>query len=192
MLITLSLLAILIVIFGNSITLVAVATFSKIQTNTNILVSSLAVVDILVGITSIGYFIQLHVLGKRTLLVCHVISDMYGYCLAFSLSLLFFITVDRYIAIIYPLRYNNWITTKRVLCLVIATWMIISSYVIFEIFRYVDQYDKWMCWCIIEDETAKPFSIFTICFLLCVTLMYFKIFWELRRQRKRMVGLWGP
>ena len=110
---------------GNILVCIAVYKFRQLQTSTNIALVSLAVTDILMV-----YVITLHAVmviqGRWTFgnTLCEV-SGSIGLTLnLMSLLHLTYVSLDRFIAIIKPFRYQVWITKQRVLKTMLLMWII--------------------------------------------------------------------
>ena len=108
---------------GNILVCIAVYKFRQLQTTTNIALVSLAVTDILMV-----YVIVLHAVmvieGKWTFgkTLCEVSSSIGLTLNLMSLIHLAYISLDRFIAIIKPFRYQVWITKQRVVITMLSLW----------------------------------------------------------------------
>ena len=111
-----------ITIIGNGLVIYLITTRRKLRTKTNWFILSLAVVDFAFGVT---YFPQKscckiykicanHV---KDILFCIEVFLMYA-----SVMNLCTLTLDRYLAIVKPMRYITFMTTKRVVLLISAAW----------------------------------------------------------------------
>ena len=115
------------ILTGNTLTILAVWRYRNLQSKTNILVASLSCADILVGVFSIIFdssrifnltdtnpekkeFILLYQLGSASY-VCSLIH-------------LVAIATDRYICIMYPLRYESLMSDVRLKIVTVCLWLI--------------------------------------------------------------------
>ena len=108
-------------ILGNTMVVLIILSRTRLHILPNWFVLSLAVADFAVGLT---FFPTIFFCGK--LILCE--SD-WGYDIAVlaiysSVSNLCAMTVDRYIAIIKPLRYVTWMTSRRAAFLLALAWSI--------------------------------------------------------------------
>ena len=114
-----------IIIIGNGLVIYLITTRRKLRTKTNWFVLSLAVADFGVGAT---FFPRVSVCWIRDkTCVNYVIIIVYsiGYFVMFaSVMNLCVLTLDRYLAIVKPMRYVTFITTKCVVLLISATWSV--------------------------------------------------------------------
>ena len=95
---------------------------------------------------------------------------------------LFIISIDRYISIFYPLRYHEYMTSKRAAILIICTW----SYALFTAIlpltgwsQYVFIKGIWLC--VTDFKKSISFSYFIILSvygipLTIMSFIYYKIF----------------
>ena len=111
---------------GNILVCIAVYKFRQLQTTTNVALVSLAVTDILMV-----YVIILHAVmvieGKWTFgdTLCEVSSSIGLTLNLMSLLHLAYISLDRFIAIIKPFRYQVWITKQRVIITMLCLWSLV-------------------------------------------------------------------
>ena len=108
-------------IFGNTMVVFIILSRPRLHSLPNWFVLSLAVADFAVGFTC---FPTIFLCGK--LVIC---ETNWGYDIAVlaiysSVTNLCAMTVDRYLAIIKPLRYVTWMTSRRAAFLVALAWSI--------------------------------------------------------------------
>ncbi|XP_017341662.1 trace amine-associated receptor 13c-like [Ictalurus punctatus] len=122
--------ATVITILGNSMVIISIAHFKQLHTPTNILVMSLALVDLLLGLTVMPFSMVRSVDG------CWYFSEEFCFWhssfdflfTGASIFHLIFIAVDRYQAVCHPLQYPTRVT-KRVAWLMAAlSWTIAAGY----------------------------------------------------------------
>ena len=110
---------------GNILTIMAIFKFGQLRTKTNALVCSLSFADLFVGISSIpeviyvildkydeDSFEMLIILGLKH--IGYLVSVTHIACIA----------SERYILVMYPLRYHSLITVKVIKLLVCICWMV--------------------------------------------------------------------
>lgn len=127
---------------GNVAMIFALQKASSIPTNSRILMQSLALTDLSVGV--LGHPLYLVIIsGIRQNYGCeHIhVTLMVFFILAaslvvVSLQMVAFIGVDRFLAITLHLRYNELVTTKRVVTLVASVWIFSLSVVFIAVFYY--------------------------------------------------------
>jgi len=115
------------IIFGNGLTIVVIIKYRRLRTYTNVFVASLAAADFLVGAVFIplkGF--RLLEDGDRFLMTkyyCLFTVGPYFCTLAVQMLSLLAISIDRFIAIVYPYNYLSFATRKIVAGIVIIIWI---------------------------------------------------------------------
>ena len=116
----------LLTICGNVLVLVSFFVDRQIRQPTNYFIFSLAVSDFLIGFVSMP-FLTLAIYKNEWVLgpvLCDIwLSLDYTICLA-SIYTVLLITVDRFCSVKIPTKYRNWRTEKRIIYLVLLTWII--------------------------------------------------------------------
>ena len=112
-----------IIIIGNGLVIYLITTRRKLRTKTNWFVLSLAVADFGVGTT---YFPRLSVCwitDKTCVNYVIIILHSIGYfVMSASVMNLCALTLDHYFAIVKPMMYITFMTTKRIVLLISAAW----------------------------------------------------------------------
>ncbi|XP_076581428.1 trace amine-associated receptor 13c-like [Chaetodon auriga] len=107
----------------NLLVIISISHFRKLQTPTNLILLSLAVSDLLVGLTVMPYaIILLQSCWFQDKISCAL---MYLSCFILtsaSVGNMVLISMDRYVAICYPLRYSSMVTPSRVKTCVSLCW----------------------------------------------------------------------
>ncbi|XP_059401575.1 trace amine-associated receptor 13c-like [Carassius carassius] len=117
-------------VFLNLLVIISISHFKQLHTPTNLIILSLAVADLIVGL------IVIPLMGIRFIESCWYFGETICFLLLFiifmvvtaSLGNLFFISVDRYIAISDPLRYTVRVTTEKVVFCIILNWLCCGIY----------------------------------------------------------------
>ncbi|XP_043105717.1 trace amine-associated receptor 8a-like [Puntigrus tetrazona] len=117
-------------VFLNLLVIISISHFKKLHTPTNLLILSLAVADLIVGLIVIPF------MGIRFIESCWYFGETFCSLFLFiifmvvtaSLGNLFFISVDRYIAVSDPLRYTVRVTTEKVAFCIIINWLCCGIY----------------------------------------------------------------
>ena len=134
---TISLLTCPIVILLNALVITAVKTKRRLQTVHNILLACMAITDLVVGIAAQPAFITLEIIvldghdSGASFLACRLFNMMkisvLCLCLVSVLHLVV-ISVERFVAMKYPLRYDSMVTTFRLIVAVACCWFIVAIY----------------------------------------------------------------
>ncbi|XP_029905633.1 trace amine-associated receptor 13c-like [Myripristis murdjan] len=108
----------------NMLVIISISHFRQLHTPTNVLLLSLAVSDVLVGLLVMPVEIStLHscwFLGK---LMCVLYYFMSFILTSASVGSMVLISIDRYVAICYPLRYSSMVTPSRAKICVSLCWI---------------------------------------------------------------------
>ena len=170
------------IMLGNSFVIWLVVRKKSLHTVTNILLVSLAISDLMVGIAVIPSFVAcFHV--KCDLVLAKMVYD---YFLFVSVANLCAITVDRYTAVMHPLRYPNKMTPLAAIRVIAMAWIIPAVLSILPVsWTYSNtSQDN-------QDIANKVFYTIQVTFFVltpcCLMLWaYFKIFKEAIKQARRI------
>ena len=117
-------------ILGNSFVIVSICHFKQLHSPTNVLILSLAVVDLLVGVTVMLFSATRTIHGcwfyGDTFCDIHTSSELFLTTL--SIFHLICIAVDRHEAICNPLHYSRRITMSVVMMMVCVSWSLAAVY----------------------------------------------------------------
>ena len=170
----------------NALVIYVVATRRRLQTNTNILLACLAGTDLLTGLVVYPLAIALKVerilgigpfctLEKLNSVAVFVISNA-------SLFHLVLLSIDRYIAVKFSLRYMEIVTKRRLMTAVVLAWAVnILLLFIQEITFVVANSNS-------AFKRVKDAILFIFLLLCIVATIYTNcyIFSETRRQKRRI------
>lgn len=104
----------------NSVVLVLMSRKRHLRSNTNLLLGSLALSDLLTGLVSVPLFSTCNIVRQSA--ICVSEEQMSRFISASIVCHLMSVTVDRYLAILHPLRYASLVTRPP-----IALWSFSSS-----------------------------------------------------------------
>ncbi|KAJ7384260.1 hypothetical protein OS493_022892 [Desmophyllum pertusum] len=170
-------------ICGNLLIISAVYKTTSLQTPTNFFISSMSSADFLVGLIAVPLWIARAVLNitQNTHVLCLISDYITIQTLMASTYGLCSVTVDRYVAITSPYKYNHIITQNRCLTAILTAWaftMVLAS------FRFlVDT----------RSELPKFYvsaAIFGIVLpIIVIYFCYAKIFKTAKEQRRKIGSL---
>ena len=112
-------------VFGNALTLVAIGLHKPLRTKTSCFIASLATADMLNGCTTFVQMLASTIYGRWPFTdgLCTFYGSLTAlFCIA-SINTLAFIAIDRYFAIVDPLRYRIKVTPKFVTICLTYTWV---------------------------------------------------------------------
>ncbi|XP_061580557.1 trace amine-associated receptor 13c-like [Cololabis saira] len=105
----------------NLLVIISILHFKQLHTPTNLIILSLAVSDVFVGLLMLFPILLISCLFFSAI-VC-VLYQIFTYIITWaSLGNMVLISVDRYVAVCYPLQYSTKITQKRVRVCVCLCW----------------------------------------------------------------------
>ena len=110
----------IIVVAGNGIVIYLIVTRQRLHTTGNWFILSLAIADYFVGATFFlaDYLCEVHTCDRR-----YVWHPIVSFLFAASATNLCLMTLDRYIAIVKPLKYVTFMKTRRVVLLISIAWL---------------------------------------------------------------------
>ncbi|XP_029968081.1 trace amine-associated receptor 13c-like [Salarias fasciatus] len=120
--ITLSSISVLTVVL-NLLVIISISHFKKLHTPTNLLLLSLAVSDFFVGIFMVFQIFQIEGCWFLGDLMCSVYFVLDYIVTSASIGTMVLISIDRYVAICYPLLYPTKVTQTRVKICVSVCWV---------------------------------------------------------------------
>ncbi|KAK7507018.1 hypothetical protein BaRGS_00001869 [Batillaria attramentaria] len=125
---------------------------------------------------------------------CRIVCGA-NYCfIIVSMLTLMFISMDRYVAIVYSLHYPLLVTKRRVLYFIVYAWIQGFAFGLTPILFNWIEYDYWEATCAIQWHIyGNPVLIYVIvafilCFLLpgvLLTVAYCKVFSEVKKIKPR-------
>lgn len=185
-------------ILGNLLVIVSVMRHRKLRIITNYFVVSLAFADMLVAMVAMTFNASVQLSGRWLFgyFMCDVWNSLDVYFSTASILHLCCISVDRYYAIVTPLKYPINMTKRVVAIMILNTWIspaIISFVPIFLGWYTTDSNQKYRedhpeeCAFIVNKVYAVVSS--SISFWIPCTIMvftYYAIFREANRQEKQL------
>ncbi|XP_067915846.1 D(4) dopamine receptor-like [Heterodontus francisci] len=174
------------IILGNVLVCLSVLIERSLKTPTNYFIVSLAAADLLLAVLVLPLYVYTEFQGgiwTLSIFLCDALMTMDVMLCTASIFNLCAISVDRYIAVIVPLKYNRNHFSGRQLGLITATWLLsfgVASPVIFGL-NNVPNRD--VTDCKLEDGTFVVYSSVCSFFVPCpiMLLLYYGMFRGLKR-----------
>lgn len=118
----------LLTLVGNSLVIWLFYKNRKLRTPTNTLLVNLCIVDMLYIKVFVSKTILALMPHHESKEFCSNLSHFFKFLLIITQVYLVLISIDRLIAIKYPLRYALWVTNKRVMIVCTIMWVVIIGY----------------------------------------------------------------
>ncbi|XP_078347930.1 adenosine receptor A2b-like [Oculina patagonica] len=164
----------------NIVTIHVIGKTSSLPKTLKTLPLSLAVSDVGVGLLVQPFYISLLISWlQQSLPSCSTYKVFFVIGLFFSLASFFgvvAISVDRFLAVHFHLRYQELVTHKRVVAVVISIWVLSALY---------SSMPLWVP----SNIRSVLVSIGTVLGLLLTTLVYIRIYLVVRRHRNQIQAL---
>ena len=188
-----SLLTSLVAIAGNTLVIISLIKFQRLQTVTNIFVGSLSMADIFTGLKlvvytaiNLAYFQR----NQNGIPIDLTILNIYSSFIYYPLSLLnlFVVSCERYFAILYPYRYLILVTKQRCTVLTIIIWIFMlvfpSPYLLILLSHGEDKIE-WMY--SMRDAYVWLYLILSLPIFVTTFVIYWKIYVVVRAHLRRIV-----
>ena len=182
-------------VIGNSLVIFLVSTRRNIRTTTNWFVLSLAVADLGVAVAWNPFLPfcteapnQIECTERSATSIALFVGSSFVFA---SMSNLCALTLDRYLAIVHPLRYVTFMTKKRVALLISAAWIAPSSGLVYDSLAYALSSEEWQK--LLRHHRFKElFGISLVAsagiFLLFATVRIFLVARRIARQNAAVVA----
>nr|XP_033486431.1 trace amine-associated receptor 13c-like [Epinephelus lanceolatus] len=174
----------------NLLVIISISHFRQLHTTTNLLLLCLAVSDFLVGLVVMPADIILAdncwFLGD---LVCAVYYLLPFIIVSASAESMVLISVDRYVAICYPLHYPNKVTLKRVRVCVCLCWiysLIISIVILYDHLKKPGRYNSCHGECVFDIAGDVDLVLNFIIPIFIIIILYMRVFMVAVSQARAM------
>ncbi|XP_078342325.1 histamine H2 receptor-like [Oculina patagonica] len=175
----------------NSLVLFLMARKKYLRSITNLLLCSLAVSDLLTGLVAVPTFITCQVV--RTRAPCLAEEEMSRFISASIVCHLMAVTIDRYLAIIHPLRYSSLVRKSRCIVVILLIWSlsVVASLVQLTWLDPVnhDPHERDLADDFKKKELIYDIVFLTLFFFVPMAFMFFsysRIIFEIIRQSRNI------
>ena len=167
-------------ILGNGAVVLIVATRRRLHTAANWFVLSLAVADLMFGLSFLTVEKIVEIFPGN--FAYHAPSLIFG---AASVTNLVVMTLDRYVRVVHPLRYTSFVRTKQVVILISTAWLLALIRPLLQLHKYKQKAPE----ALIQAAKIADLLLFQLTPCVLLFLATAKIFLIVRRQRKRQTKL---
>lgn len=178
------------IIFINTVILFLMSRKKYLRSITNLLLCSLAVSDLLTGLVSVPLFITCNIVRQPA--ICIMEELMARFVSTSIVCHLMSVTMDRYLAIIHPLRYSSLVTRPRCILVILLIWLLSATTALVQL-SWVDLYNhdpgEEPTDAVLKAELIYDVIFLTLYFLVPIGLMFFtysRITLEIARQSRNI------
>ena len=164
-----------------------------LQTKTNSLLISLAVSDLMVGLLGIPLNIACNAFLEEG--VCTAAALIYRFIAVSTMYHILVVTLERYIYVMYPMKYINIVTGPRLLMAIAGLWLLSIFLSLIQLAwedptKFFEPRDK------VWQSYALGYNIFGIVFTfflpaVFMAISYVRMFMVIHRQIKEIRGLYN-
>ena len=148
--------------------------------NSDFLILHVASADLISLTTFLPWNIYLTKVGRGD--YAEYYTSLNTFCLFLSGTAVLTVAVDRYVAVVYPLRYATFITKTKILLMVIGSWIIATALVIAHFFDALAAREH-------HHILDKSLSSLVLVKMLFVASLYSVVFKAVRNQLAAHAGL---
>lgn len=169
------------ILSGNTLVILAVIRYRRLQIPTNYFIVSLAVADIFIGL-SIPFFTAIEITHQRisSIFVCFSPNRVLTTGCAVSILTMVMVAYDRKTALLYPLEYVNLMTCRKLIVLmafvwsysILASWLPIGLGWYAEEFMYVDLNTTHACSFQLLHRNTHFLSLGGVFLPSCLVILY--------------------
>ena len=190
---------ILCAVTGNLLILIAIYIDRTLQTITNAFVINLACADLALSLIGMPFTMASSVTYNWIFgtLWCNVHGMVNSlFCIA-SILTLAAVSVDRYVAISFPLRYPSWMTRKTATASILYIWfhsLMVALLPVFAWSKYTFIVSESICTVHWSYNAAFTIFLFTVCFFVPLGVLlftYFRIYRTAQMHSKRVIPTTG-
>lgn len=146
------------ILLGNTVGIVALATCKSLRDRHGYFLLSLAISDLCTTFVS-ATSVYPSIVRKWPFshILCDVTAFLQGFLSEVSLTMIAGMSIERYIAVFYPLQIRRWLTNRRLLLAIMCSWVFLFAIKMFLFFnRYIQtEYDEDLYACLLDSSNGN-------------------------------------
>ena len=169
----LSLFLCILTIVGNGFVIFLVCRKRQLRTETNTLIVSLAVADFAVGMIAAPSYFLCNMINEciSDKKASSFVINVWVFILYASGTNLFSLVLERYIAVVKPLKYITFMTSRRVIQMVLTSWAIPFLFAIISLAMGLNSFHRLSAYFYLLFEV-----ILCVIFIFCVASMFLVVY----------------
>ncbi|XP_072252964.1 trace amine-associated receptor 13c-like [Leuresthes tenuis] len=166
----------------NVLVIISISHFRKLHTPTNLLLLSLAVSDFFVGLFLFFQIVLIDGCWYLGDLMCTLYQYLAYIITSASIGTMVIISIDRYVAICYPMHYTSKITQKRMKICVCVCWicsLIFQSLILMDNLKQPGRYNSCFGECAFVINYIAGYADLTFSFIVpiaVIIVLYLRVF----------------
>ncbi|XP_047660441.1 alpha-1A adrenergic receptor [Tachysurus fulvidraco] len=183
-------------VMGNVLVIMSVVCHQHLRSVTHCFIANLAVADLLLSSVVVPLSASSEALGRWVLgrALCGVWASLDVLCSTASIFNLCVISVDRWLAVTYPLRYLSLATSKRAVGAMVAVWVASAGISVGPLFGWREPMPDDESVCSVNEDPGYAIFSASCSFYIPLTvilIMYCKVYMVARRKARRLTeGQW--
>ncbi|XP_059894883.1 alpha-1A adrenergic receptor-like [Gadus macrocephalus] len=182
-------------VLGNILVILSVVCHRNLRSVTHFFIANLAAADLLLSSAVVPFSAVSEVLGKWVFgrAFCTAWAALDVLCCTASILSLCVISVDRCLAVTYPLRYPAMATEKRGLAAMVVLWVVSAGLSVVPLFGWKESDPEDETVCLITEEPGYALFSSLVSFyvpLAVILAMYCRVYVVAKRKSRRNQG--GP
>lgn len=176
-------------VLGNALVIMSVACHHQLRSVTHYFIANLAAADLLLSCVVLPLSASSEALGRWVLgrALCGVWASLDVLCCTASIFNLCVISVDRWLAVSYPMRYLCLATSGRAVCAMVAVWLASVGISVGPLFGWREPMPDDESVCNVNEDPGYAIFSAACSFYIPLTVilvMYCKVYMVARRKAK--------
>ena len=177
---------------GNILIIISILRLPQV-TPSDHFIMGLASVDFFVGLTQVPTYsvIQYHPMQLHTRqMACTISLALYFFSLILSLNAFFLISLDRYLAVKHPFKYQTWMQGSKVLAINLGNWILsfLASFLMIPAYTWDEQCNRCIASLIMPLWQRLLLSVFFIVPFLATPICHITVGIIAHKQQCKIIA----